>query len=57
MSCFLAISEVALHWGFIEDKYAQHGSGLPEGPRILLKKMIAEGCLGVKSGRGFYNRQ
>jgi 3-hydroxybutyryl-CoA dehydrogenase len=41
----------------IEDNYAQHRAGLPEGPRILLKKMIAEGRLGVKSGRGFYNYQ
>ena len=41
----------------IEDNYAQHRPGLPEGPRILLKKMIAEGRLGVKSGRGFYNYQ
>jgi 3-hydroxybutyryl-CoA dehydrogenase len=38
----------------IEENYAQHRLGLPEGPRILLKKMIAEGRLGVKSGRGFY---
>ena len=41
----------------IEDNYAQHRPGLPEGPRILLKKMIAEGRLGVKSGRGFYDYQ
>jgi 3-hydroxybutyryl-CoA dehydrogenase len=41
----------------IEDNYAQHRPGLSEGPRILLKKMIAEGRLGVKSGRGFYNYQ
>ena len=41
----------------IEDNYAQHRPGLPEGPRILLKKMITEGRLGVKSGRGFYNYQ
>jgi 3-hydroxybutyryl-CoA dehydrogenase len=41
----------------IEENYAQHRLGLPEGPRILLKKMIAEGRLGVKSGRGFYDYQ
>ena len=41
----------------IEDNYAQHRPGLSEGPRILLKKMIAEGRLGVKSGRGFYDYQ
>ena len=39
----------------IEENYAQHRLGLPDGPRTLLKKMIAEGRLGVKSGRGFYN--
>ncbi|MDA9433838.1 3-hydroxyacyl-CoA dehydrogenase family protein [Bradyrhizobium sp. CCBAU 51627] len=41
----------------IEENYAQHRLGLPEGPRILLKKMIAEGRLGIKSGRGFYDYQ
>jgi 3-hydroxybutyryl-CoA dehydrogenase len=41
----------------IEDNYAQHRPGLPEEPRILLKKMIDEGRFGVKSGRGFYNYQ
>jgi len=39
----------------IEENYAQHRLGLPEGPRLLLKKMIAEGRLGMKSSRGFYN--
>ena len=39
----------------IEENYAQHRLGLPDGPRALLKKMIAEGRLGVKSGRGFYD--
>ena len=38
----------------IEEHYAEEREGLPEGPRVLLKKMIAEGRLGVKSGRGFY---
>jgi 3-hydroxybutyryl-CoA dehydrogenase len=41
----------------IEENYAQHRLGLPDGPRLLLKKMIAEGRLGVKSGRGFYDYQ
>ena len=41
----------------IEENYAQHRPGLPEGPRVLLKKMIAAGHLGVKSGRGFYDYQ
>jgi 3-hydroxyacyl-CoA dehydrogenase len=35
--------------------YAQLRPGLPEGPRELLKRMIAEGRLGAKSGRGFYD--
>jgi 3-hydroxybutyryl-CoA dehydrogenase len=39
----------------IEENYARRRPDLPEGPRILLKKMIAEGRLGVKSGRGFYD--
>jgi 3-hydroxybutyryl-CoA dehydrogenase len=39
----------------IEENYAQHRPGLPEGPRDLLRKMIAEGRLGVKSGRGFFD--
>ena len=38
----------------IEEHYAEEREGLPQGPRTLLKKMIAEGRLGVKSGRGFY---
>ena len=29
--------------------------GLPQAPRTLLRKMIAEGRLGVKNGRGFYD--
>ena len=39
----------------IEENYARHRPGLPEGPRTLLKGMIAEGRLGLKSGRGFYD--
>jgi 3-hydroxybutyryl-CoA dehydrogenase len=38
----------------IEEHYASVCPGLPEGPRKLLHKMIDEGRLGVKSGRGFY---
>jgi 3-hydroxybutyryl-CoA dehydrogenase len=41
----------------IEENYARRRPGLPEGPRTLLKKMIAEGRLGEKSGRGFYDYQ
>lgn len=39
----------------IEENYAAHREGLPQGPRDLLRRYIAEGRLGVKSGRGFYD--
>lgn len=39
----------------IENHYAEVRSGLPEGPRKLLQRMIAEGKLGVKNGQGFYS--
>ena len=39
----------------IEENYAEQRPGLPDAPRTLLKRMIAEGRLGVKSGRGFYD--
>jgi len=38
----------------IEEHYASEREGIPEGPRDLLRRMIAEGKLGVKSGEGFY---
>jgi 3-hydroxybutyryl-CoA dehydrogenase len=38
----------------IEEHYAELTPSLPIGPRELLKKYIAEGRLGVKSGKGFY---
>ena len=38
----------------IEENYARERPGLPEGPRTLLRQMIADGRLGEKSGRGFY---
>jgi 3-hydroxybutyryl-CoA dehydrogenase len=38
----------------IEKHYASVRPGLPQGPRNLLQKMLEEGRLGVKSGRGFY---
>ncbi|KAL1977251.1 hypothetical protein VTN31DRAFT_110 [Thermomyces dupontii] len=38
----------------IENHYAEARPGLPEGPRRLLQRMIAEGKLGVKNGQGFY---
>ncbi|TNM50233.1 3-hydroxyacyl-CoA dehydrogenase family protein, partial [Nocardioides albidus] len=39
----------------IEENYAAHREGLPDGPRQLLRRYIDEGRLGVKSGRGFYD--
>jgi 3-hydroxybutyryl-CoA dehydrogenase len=39
----------------IEEHYAEVRTGLPEGPRELLRRYIDEGRLGEKSGRGFYD--
>ncbi|MBZ5790646.1 3-hydroxyacyl-CoA dehydrogenase family protein [Burkholderia contaminans] len=39
----------------IEEHYAHVRPGLPEGPRELLRRMIADGHLGMKSGQGFYD--
>jgi 3-hydroxybutyryl-CoA dehydrogenase len=38
----------------IEEHYATESDDIPEGPRNLLRRMIAEGKLGVKSGEGFF---
>jgi hypothetical protein len=38
----------------IEKHYADSRTGLPKEPRDYLQKMIHNGQLGVKSGRGFY---
>ena len=38
----------------IEKHYAEVRPGLPEGPRKLLNEMVAQGLLGVKSGKGFF---
>lgn len=38
----------------IEKHYAEVRPGLPEEPRKLLNEMVAQGLLGVKSGKGFF---
>lgn len=38
----------------IEEHYATERDNIPDGPRNLLRRMIADGKLGVKSGEGFY---
>lgn len=38
----------------IEEHYAEERPELPTAPRDLLKNMITEGKLGVKSGEGFF---
>lgn len=39
----------------IEEHYASARPALPEAPRKLLRAMVADGRLGHKSGRGFYD--
>jgi 3-hydroxybutyryl-CoA dehydrogenase len=41
----------------IEEHYAQVRTGIPEGPRRLLREYIEAGRLGTKSGGGFYNAE
>lgn len=41
----------------IEEHYAADRPGLPEGPRRLLRSMVEQGRLGVKSGAGFYDHR
>lgn len=38
----------------IEEHYAESREGISQEPREYLKKLIAEGKLGVKSKHGFY---
>lgn len=40
----------------IEEHYAAVRPGISEGPRKVLREYIAQGRLGNKSGRGFYDR-
>jgi 3-hydroxybutyryl-CoA dehydrogenase len=39
----------------VEEHYAKERDGIPEGPRRLLRDLLAEGRLGAKSGRGFFS--
>lgn len=39
----------------IEEHYAAVRPGLPQSPRTLLHRLIDDGRLGVKAGRGFYD--
>jgi 3-hydroxybutyryl-CoA dehydrogenase len=39
----------------IEEHYASVRQGIPDGPRRLLKDYIDRGCVGVKTGCGFYD--
>lgn len=39
----------------IEEHYAAEREGIPTGPRELLQCYLADGRLGAKSGRGFYD--
>jgi 3-hydroxybutyryl-CoA dehydrogenase len=39
----------------IEEHYAAVRTGIPEGPRKLLRQYVDEGRLGAKSGAGFYD--
>jgi 3-hydroxybutyryl-CoA dehydrogenase len=41
----------------IEENYAAHRDGIPESPRELVRSYLAQGRLGEKSGRGFYDYQ
>ncbi len=39
----------------IEENYAAHRDGIPVSPRELVRRYVAEGRLGEKSGHGFYD--
>jgi 3-hydroxybutyryl-CoA dehydrogenase len=53
---FMSMDDVGLDTVLnIEEHYAEElGPSVPEGPRRLLREMIAKGKLGRKSGDGFY---
>jgi 3-hydroxybutyryl-CoA dehydrogenase len=54
---FMSMDDVGLDTVLnIEEHYAEElGPSIPEGPRKLCRQMIAQGKLGRKSGKGFYD--
>lgn len=54
---FMSMDDVGLDTVLnIEEHYAEElGPSIPEGPRRLCRKMLEQGRLGRKSGKGFYD--